>query len=228
MKLKETFIEVVSGILPIAIIVILLQLTIVKFPKDVLINFIAGSIMLILGLFLFLLGVNVGPIQVGELIGSKIVSIGKLWFILLMGFILGFVVTIAEPDVQVLALQVDGVTNGAIPKTILLSAVAIGVGIFIAISLLRIIFNIPLIYILAGGYALVFALAAFVTPEFVPISFDSGGVTTGPMTVPFILALGVGISAVKQRKSTSDSFGSVALASLGPILAVLILGVIYK
>lgn len=228
MKLRETLIEVVSGILPITIIVILLQLTIVKFPKDILINFIVGSIMLILGLFLFLLGVNVGPIQVGELIGGKLVAFGKLWFILVMGFILGFVVTIAEPDVQILSIQVDTVSDGVIPKTILLYAVALGVGIFIAISLLRIIFNIPLLYILLGGYSLVFILAAFVSPQFVPISFDSGGVTTGPMTVPFILALGVGLSSVKQRRKSGDSFGSVALASLGPILAVLILGVIYR
>ncbi|ADL07374.1 protein of unknown function DUF1538 [Thermosediminibacter oceani DSM 16646] len=135
----------------------------------------------------------------------------------------------AEPDVQVLAAQVDAVSDGAINKFIIVTAVACGVGIFVSLALLRIFLRIPINYLLVIGYALVFLLALVTAPEFVAVSFDAGGVTTGPMTVPFILALGVGVASVTgKRTSSSDSFGLIALASIGPILAVLLLGVFYK
>jgi hypothetical protein len=186
--------------------------------------------MVVMGLVFFLLGVKVGFLPIGELIGSAIVLKGKLWIILFFGFVLGFVVTVAEPDVQVLALQIDAVSGGAISKGLTIAAIALGVGIFVALALLRIFMRIPIAHLLTVGYILAFALAWFVPPEYVAVSFDAGAVTTGPMTVPFILALGVGVASVTggQKGNSNDSFGLVALASIGPILAVLLMGVLQR
>lgn len=227
-SIKETVLEVLYSILPIALVITVLQFTIIWLPMETFLQFLIGVIMVGIGLILFLLGVNVGLLPVGELIGSALSKTKKLWLIVFFGFLLGVVVTVAEPDVRVLSSQVDQVSNGAIPKSILILAVALGVGIFVALAMLRIVFNFSIVYLLAIGYGLIFLIAAFTPPSFVPISFDSGGVTTGPLTVPFILALGVGVATVLRGKTaSSDSFGLVALASIGPILSVLILGAIY-
>lgn len=227
-KVIETVKEVFYAIFPITLVVILLQFTIIWMPMEVFLQFIIGVLMVSLGLILFLLGVNVGLLPIGEMIGATLPKFGKVWIVVLFGLILGFVVTIAEPDVRVLALQVDQVSGGEVSRNILIYTVALGVAIFVGLAMLRIIFNVPITYILLGGYGLVFLMAAFTQPQFVPISFDSGGVTTGPLTVPFILALGVGVaSVVRGQSASSDGFGLVALASIGPILSVLTLGVIY-
>ncbi len=229
MNIKETALEVLGSVLPIVIIILIFQFTLVQFPLKIMIHFIAGSIMVMLGLLFFLLGIHIGLLKVGELIGNALAQKGRLWMILFFGFIMGFVITLAEPNVQVLASQVNHVSDGAISKSILVSFVALGVGIFIAISLFRIVWNIPLNYLLMASYAVAFILTCFTKPQFVPISFDAGGVTTGPMTVPFILSLGIGITAVIQsKKSTNDSFGLLSLAFIGPILSILTLGVIFK
>ncbi|WP_017754140.1 DUF1538 domain-containing protein [Calidifontibacillus oryziterrae] len=227
-NLIDTIKEVFFAIFPITLVVILLQFTIIGMPMEVFLQFIIGVVMVSLGLILFLLGVNVGLLPVGELIGSTLPKYGKVWVVVFFGFLLGFVVTVAEPDVRVLALQVDLVSGGAVSRNILIYTVALGVAIFVGLAMLRIVLNVPLKYILTAGYLIVFLLAAFTPPQFVPISFDSGGVTTGPLTVPFIIALGVGVaSVIRGKTSSADGFGLVALASLGPILAVLMLGVIY-
>jgi len=227
-KVKETVLEVVYAVLPISVLILLLQFTVLFMPWETLLQFLVGVLFVGGGLTLFLLGVNTGLLPIGEMIGSSLPRTGKTWLVVLFGFILGLVVTVAEPDVQVLATQVDFVSGGIIWKNLLVYTVAAGGAVFVAIAMLRIILNIPITYILVGGYILVFALAAFTPAQFVPISFDSGGVTTGPMTVPFIIALGVGVASVLKGKSaSSDGFGLVALASIGPILAVQILGVIF-
>ncbi|MCE7793634.1 DUF1538 domain-containing protein [Salipaludibacillus sp. CUR1] len=220
--------EVIMAILPMAVLIIILQFTVIGLPFDIFFRFIAGVIMVGLGLFLFLVGVHIGLLPIGDMIGSALPKTKKPWLIIVIGFILGAVVTIAEPDVRVLASQVDQVSDGAISNLVLVYAVAMGVGFFVAVAMARTIFNIPLKYILMVGYAAVFILASFTPEAFIPISFDAGGVTTGPMTVPFILALGVGVASVlRGKQSTSDGFGLVALASIGPIISVMILGVIY-
>ncbi|SFJ25457.1 Protein of unknown function [Halobacillus dabanensis] len=227
-NIKETILEVILSILPITIVITILQFTLIWLPMEMFLQFLIGVLMVGAGLILFLLGVNIGLLPVGEMIGSALSKTKKVWLIVFFGFLLGLVVTIAEPDVRVLSSQVDQVSGGQIPMDILILAVAIGVAIFVALAMVRIIFSINIVYLLAGGYALVFLLAAFTPSVFVPISFDAGGVTTGPLTVPFILALGVGVASVmKGKSSSSDGFGLVALASIGPILSVLLLGVIY-
>lgn len=226
--LKETTKEVLLAVFPVTLVVILLQLVIMRLPGIVFGQFIVGVIMVTAGLILFLLGVNIGLLPVGELIGSILPQQGKVWLVIFFGFLFGFVVTIAEPDVRVLAIQVDLVSGGDISRNLLIYTVALGVALFVGLAMARVIFNIPLVYLLGAGYGLVFLLAAFTPPRFVPISFDAGGVTTGPLTVPFVIALGVGVASVLGgKRTTTDGFGLVALASIGPLLAVLLLGVFY-
>ncbi|RYG72532.1 DUF1538 domain-containing protein [Lentibacillus lipolyticus] len=227
-NINETVLEVLYSILPITVVITVLQFTIIWLPAEAFVQFLIGVLFVGIGLILFLIGVNVGLLPVGEMVGSALTKTKKLWVIILFGFLLGAVVTIAEPDVRVLSSQIDDVSGGAIPQSTLILAVALGVGIFVGLAMLRIIFKIRIVYLLAGGYGLIFLIAAFTPSHFVPISFDAGGVTTGPLTVPFVLALGVGVATVIRGKSaSSDGFGLVGLASIGPILSVLILGVIY-
>ena len=227
-NIKETVIEVIKSILPITIVITILQFTLIQLPAETFFQFLIGALFVGIGLILFLLGVNIGLLPVGEMIGAALLNTKKLSVIALFAFILGLVVTVAEPDVRVLSIQVDQVSNGVIPKSMLILFVGIGVGICVALAMLRIIFNINIVYLLAVGYAIIFLLAAFTPPTYVPIAFDSGGVTTGPLTVPFIMALGVGIASILKGKSaSSDGFGLVALASMGPIFSVLLLGVIF-
>jgi hypothetical protein len=229
LNIKDTVKEVVSAVLPITALVILLQFTAANTPPETFIKFIGGSIMVMIGFILFLIGVQEGFLPLGELIGSAIATKGKLWFLLVFGFITGFAVTVADPDVQILAIQVGGVSEGAIDKKVLILFVAIGIGIFTAIALLRIFLKIPMKYILLVGYSIAFLLAFFTPPEFLAVSFDAGGVATGPMIVSFILALGIGISSVAgTQEESGGNFGILGLGVIGPILALLLLGVFYR
>lgn len=227
MDSKETIFEVIFAVAPITILVIILNFTVGNLPPETFFNFIGAVVMVVIGLILFLIGANSGLLYVGESIGSSVLKSGKLWFILLGGFLIGFVVTLAEPGVQVLATNVDSASDGAIGKYAILLSVSLGVAIFLALSLLRLVLKLPLSFLLLSGYGVILILSFFTHSEFLPVSFDAGSVTTGPMTVPFILSLGVGVSSVRGRKgnSSNDSFGLVGLASIGPIIAVMLLGV---
>lgn len=228
--IRDTIWEVVYAVLPITILVLILQFTLIWLPFESLLQFLVGVVFVSAGLILFLIGVHIGLLPVGEMIGSSLPKTGKVWIVLLFSFILGFAVTVAEPDVHVLSGYVDQVSDGAIGKWTLILPVALGLGIFVALSMARIVYKIPIKWLLIGGYICVFSLA--LTPwapdQFIPISFDAGGVTTGPMAVPFILAFGVGVASVlRSDNKTADGFGLVALASIGPIIAVLLLGIFY-
>jgi hypothetical protein len=226
--IKEIVREVFYAVLPITTVVFVLQFTLIRLPLETFLQFLVGLVMVGLGLILFLWGVQMAMLPIGELIGAALPRMGKPWLVVFFGIILGFVATVAEPDVRVLAMQVEQVSGGDISKNLLIYTVAIGVALFVGLAMLRIILSISIVWLLVIGYGLVFLLAAFTPSHFVPVSFDAGGVTTGPMTVPFILALGVGVASVLGGKSAStDGFGLVALASIGPILAVLLLGVFY-
>lgn len=228
-RLKKLSQEIVITIGPIILIVSILQFTMIKMPWAVFFKFLIGSAMVIFGLTLLLQGLKIGLLPVGEMIGSALSKKGSVTLLLFLGFLLGFAITIAEPDVLVLSAHVNMVSNGEINKNILIAMIGIGVGLFILISFLRIILKIPIIYILLGGYLTILVLSFFSNKNFIPVGFDAGGVTTGPITVPFILALGLGFTYVLGSKSnTSDSFGLIGLASIGPIITVLILGVIYS
>jgi len=221
--------EVLHAIFPITVVIIILQFTIIWLPMKDFLHFLLGVVLTFFGFTLFLLGVRVSLLPIGEAFGVSLMKDENLGFIIGFGIALGFAVTVAEPGLQILADQVAYVSNGEIAKSLLVAVVSLGLGLFLAISLLRVVFRISLRVLLICGYILVFVLAIFSSPEFFAVSFDAGGVTTGPMTVPFILALGVGMSSVSGLKTASaDSFGFVGLASIGPILAVLILGMIYR
>lgn len=220
LKIKEAL----SSIVPITLIVAILSFTITPLATDVIVEFIIGAIMLVIGTGFFTLGAEMSMSIIGERIGADIAKRKNIFLILAILIILGTVVTIAEPDLKVLAEQITSV-----PSNLIIGIVGLGVGVFLSIAFLRVVLKIKLKYALLFFYSIVFVLAFFVPKEFLAMAFDSGGATTGPMAVPFIIAFGIGISSIRSEKnSESDSFGMVALCSIGPILATMSLGMVYK
>ena len=223
-KLLEKLNETLKAVLPIIAIVLMLCFTIAPLEPGILLAFLLGAVFLIAGMMFFTLGAEMSMTPIGENVGTSMTQTRKLWLMTALTFILGFIVTISEPDLQVLAEQVP-----AVPNMVLVLSVAFGVGIFLVASLLRMLYNISLAHMLIVLYIIVFILAFLAPDEFVAVAFDSGGVTTGPMTVPFIMAFGIGISAIRSdERAEDDSFGLVALSSVGPILSVLVLSLIYR
>ena len=225
-KLKESLVSV----LPVTLIVLLLNLTpLVSFTRQETLVFLGSAVVLILGMGLFNLGADIAMTPMGEQVGSGLSRTGRVSVLLLVCFIMGVFITVAEPDLTVLATQAAGLING----TLLIVTVGLGVGIFLLLSILKIVFKIQLSSLLMYFYMLLFALSALLIAcgngGFLPMAFDSGGVTTGPITVPFIMALGVGVAATLGGKDASEnSFGLVAMCSIGPILAVMALGIAAK
>ena len=228
--LKDKIIESLTSILPIALIIIVLSMTFTPLNSGTFVLFMVGVVLLILGLGCFTLGADMSMLVIGEKIGSSMTHSRKIWLIALLSFVIGIIVTIAEPDLQILAEQVPAVAE-KVPQLgnyLLIITVAVGVGIFLTIAMLRIVLRIRLSVLLIIFYVAAFILSIFVAEDFWAVSFDSGGVTTGPMTVPFIMSLGVGVASIRSDKSgQDDSFGLVALSSVGPIVAVLVLGVVF-
>lgn len=223
-KLREKTMESLSAVLPITGIVLLISIFLVPMELGSLVIFIVGAIMLILGMGFFQLGAEMAMTPIGEGIGVQLSKTRIILLVLLISFVMGAIITISEPDLQVLAEQVPSV-----PNRVLILTVAVGVGLFLALAIVRIKFQIDLSKILIVLYLLLIGASFLVPREFLAVAFDSGGVTTGPMTVPFIMAMGVGLASIRTDKnSASDSFGLVALSSVGPILAVLILGCFYR
>lgn len=222
-NIREKAGESLQAVLPIVVIVIILSLVMAPLSSGIMIEFLSGALLVIIGMAFFSMGAEISMTPMGERIGSSMLRTRKLGFIILTGFFLGVIVTISEPDLQVLAQQVPSIPNG-----VLILSVAAGVGAFLVVALLRILMGFALAPLLMIFYGLIFILAMLVPGDFLAVAFDSGGVTTGPMTVPFIMALGVGIASIRSdRHADDDSFGLVALCSIGPVLAVLILGLVY-
>ena len=223
-RLREKFDEALQAVLPVITIVLLLCFTVAPTSTGVMMAFLVGSVLLVAGMMFFSLGAELSMTVMGERMGARITRSKKLWNILLFGFVLGVLVTISEPDLQVLADQVQ-----AVPSVVLILCVAVGVGLFLSLAFLRMLLAISLQKLLILFYLAVFVLAFFVPEDFLALAFDAGGVTTGPMTVPFIIALGVGVCGIRSdRNAASDSFGLVALSSVGPILAVMLLVLIFR
>ena len=220
--IKNKIMESLSSVLPIALIVVALSITLVPMAVGDMILFIIGVVCLVFGMSLFTAGAEMSMQPLGSKIGSTIASSGNVWIIAFISFIIGIIVTISEPDLQILASQVND-----IPNLTLILTVSIGVGIFLMIALLRILFGISLKAIMIVFYAIAFIISMFLPEGFKTLAFDSGGVTTGPMTVPFIMSIGAGVSAAKLSSGNrEDSFGITGLCSIGPIISVLVLGVI--
>lgn len=210
-----------SSVLPIALIVLVLSMTIVPLKTGDMLLFLIGIVCLVFGMSLFTAGAEMSMQQLGAKIGTTVAKSGKLWLIAFVSFIIGIIVTISEPDLQILANQVSGV-----PNMVLILTVSVGVGIFLMIAVLRIVFGFSLTALMIAFYAVAFVLSFFLPAGFRTLAFDSGGVTTGPMTVPFIMSIGAGVSAAKlSTDNRDDSFGITGLCSIGPIIAVMVLGI---
>jgi hypothetical protein len=224
--MKNHLKEVTIGIVPVIALITILQFTVLHVDLETYISFLLSNIFVIFGISMFLFGVNIAFVPVGEDIGSALVEKGKLWVTLLFGLFIGFAVTLPEPAVQTLVLQITRI-NPSLSNYVILLVTALGVGIFVLISFLRFYLRIKFKYLITVGYALVFILLFLAPPAFQSMAFDIGAVTTGSLTVPFMMALGIGMAGVmSQDGETQSSFGTLALASIGPILAILILGVV--
>lgn len=227
MRQKNQFLEKLResafSVLPIVTIVAVLCLIWIPMENDLMLSFLIGSVFLIAGMGLFSIGADTSMSQIGSHIGAKLTKSRNIGLILSVSFLLGVAITMSEPDLQVLAGNVP-----AIDTTVLILVVSTGVGLFLMLSMLRILKRISLRWLLVICYGIVFLLALLSDPQFLAVSFDAGGVTTGPMTVPFIMALGIGVASIRSdANAKGDSFGLVGLCSVGPILAVLLLGFIY-
>lgn len=225
--LSEKFKEVLFAVLPISAIVLLLHFTLTPLEQYSFIKFILGAALVILGLTVFLVGVDIGITPIGNIMGTAITKSNKITIIVAAGLVLGFFISIAEPDLHILAGQVDLVSSGMIAKNSIVVIVSMGIALMVALGLVRIVYSIPLYLVLSGLYGIIFVLSLFTTPEFMAIAFDASGATTGALTVPFILALAIGVSAMKKdsKGSEKDSFGLVAIASSGAIIAVMLMSV---
>lgn len=224
-KLKEVFVSV----LPITMIVLILNFTLTPMSGSMVIRFLIGAVLIIAGLSVFLLGVDLGITPIGNHMGSFITKSNKFVIVVLAGMALGFFISIAEPDLHILANQVDSVTDGLIPKITIVIVVSIGIAVLLGTGLGRIVKGFPLYKLLTILYLIILVLALFTSREFLAISFDASGATTGAMTVPFIMALAIGVTAMRKdsKSSEKDSFGLVAIASTGAIIAVMIMSILF-
>ena len=196
-NLAEKISEALSSVLPVTGVVLLMLITLVPVGAEMLVAFLVGAVMLVVGMGLFNLGAETAMTPMGEYVGSRMAASRKVWVVILVSFFVGLMITISEPDLQVLANQITSIQ----PNLVLTIAVGVGVGLFLVVAMLRILFRIKLKYILLLCYAAVFVMAIFFIPEnFLAVSFDSGGVTTGPMTVPFIMALGLGVASISANE----------------------------
>lgn len=221
--LSEKIKEALTSVLPVTLIVLFLLTTVIPVSSAMLLAFLIGAVLIIIGMGLFTLGAESSMTPMGEYMGSAMTKSRNLPLIIFVSFFVGVLITVSEPDLQVLANQIS-----SIPNFLLILSVGVGVGLFLVVSMLRILLGIKLKYLLLFFYMAIFILAAFVPGNFLALAFDSGGVTTGPMTVPFIMALGVGVAAIRSDNSAdNDSFGLVALCSIGPIIAVMILSLVF-
>lgn len=223
--LLDKFKEVLFSVLPITGVVVLLHFTLTPLDTPMLLRFLIGSLLVVIGLSIFLFGTDIGITPIGQEMGKTIAKRNSMVFLVLAGLVLGFFISIAEPDLHILAEQIRDATAGGVSKIAILVVVSLGIAIMLSLGLVRIVKNVPLYIVLAIVYTCIFILSFFVSEEFLAISFDASGATTGALTVPFILALSLGVSQLKKdsKASEKDSFGLVAIASSGAIIAVMLM-----
>lgn len=225
--LKEKFLEVLKAIAPLIGLVCVLQFTIVHAPAELFVQFLFGCVLAIAGMVLLFAGVDFGILPMGRFAGAELPKKGSLLLIVVVAFALGFATTFAEPDVLVLAGQVDAASQGELSGKRVLYVVSLGVAVLTAISMVRIVFGWPMKYMLAAVYGTVLLLALFAPAKLIPVAFDAGSVTTGVLSAPVIIALAIGLSSVLAgRSAVSDGFGLLGFASIGPVLALLVMGLL--
>ncbi len=224
---RQKLIEVVKAIAPLIVVMCALQLTVVRAPASLFLQFLIGSLMAVGGLVLFYTGIDMGILPMGRFIGSELPRRGSMLLIVITAFLLGFVTTAAEPDVLVLSRQVEQLSQGSISGNVIIYTMALGVGFFVAIAMARIVLGFSMVYLLIAAYSAVIILSFFAPAEFIPLSYDSGSVTTGALTAPVVISLALGFSSVLAGRSTiSNGFGLLGFASIGPIIAVMIMGIL--
>ncbi|MGO1058654.1 DUF1538 domain-containing protein [Planococcus sp. FY231025] len=220
--------EVSLALVPLILFFTLFQVWMLHLPRQRIFQVILGFVLTFFGMAFFLQGVHIGFFPIGDMMGQALGKSDRIWLVIPIGFVLGFAATFAEPAVSIVNGEVDRVTGGYISEKMMLYTVSTGVGISIALSMVRILYGISLWYFLVPGYLLALILIFFSSKTFIAIAFDSGGVATGPMTVTFISAMSVGIAtATEGRDPLTDGFGLIALVALTPIIAVLIVGLIF-
>jgi len=225
----QTVAEVALALTPLLLFFIFFQIFFLKLPREKFLNILKGVLLAFFGLVFFLQGVNMVFFPVGEIIGLTLASLHDNWLLIPIGFLMGFAVTFAEPTVRILNMEVEKVTSGSVPQKVMLYTLSIGVAVSTALAMLRVLTGWHLYYFLVPGYLLALVLFRYSSPAFIAIAFDAGAVSTGPMTVTFILAIAVGAASVLEgRNPLIDGFGLVSLVFMTPILTVLILGVLFN
>ncbi|HDQ41185.1 MAG TPA: DUF1538 domain-containing protein [Desulfonatronum sp.] len=224
---SHVFMEVLLALAPLAAFFLFFQLLYLKLPQEFVVNMVKGVFLCACGLILFLQGVQVGFMPVGTAMGEVLGAMNKPWLLIPIGFFLGLVATIAEPAVHILSYEVEKASSGSIREKTILATLSLGVALFVALGMAKIIYGVPIHHILVPGYLLALLMMRFCEATFVAIAFDAGGVATGPMTVTFVLAVALGMaSAIDGRDPILDGFGLIALVAMAPILSVMALGMI--
>jgi hypothetical protein len=225
-KIPRDFLETAGSLLPVTLVVLLLQAALGFLDAEGLARYLGGTILSTAGLLLFLRGVNISLLPLGELVGGQLPRVSSLWLLLCLAFIVGASANAADPSLQILAQHMK-TTAGEVSPALLLLVVVAGIGVFVSLALLRIALGLHPALLLGLGYGLVLALSLVVPEAAVPIALDAGGVATGPLTVPFLISLGLGfVSVLGGRNTSSDGFGLLGLAALGPVLGVMLLGTV--
>ncbi|MFG1347744.1 DUF1538 domain-containing protein [Xanthobacter autotrophicus DSM 431] len=225
--LKDKLAEVIKAVLPLVGLVSVLQIAVVRAPAELFLQFLAGSVLAVFGMLLLFVGIELGILPMGRFVGAEMPKKGSIALILAVAFALAFATTVAEPDVLVLAGQVDAVSGGALSGRAILVLVALGVAVFTALAIGRIVLGGSMRVMLALVYALVVALAFAAPAAITPLAFDAGSVTTGVLSAPVIIALAMGLSSVLAgRSAVSDGFGLLGFASVGPIIVLLLAGIV--
>jgi hypothetical protein len=225
--LRDKLVEVLKAVAPLIGAVLVLQVTIVQAPAELFLQFLAGSVLAVVGMLLLFVGIDLGILPMGRFVGAELPKKGSLALIIAVTFSLGFATTIAEPDVLILSRQVDVVSQGAIPGQAVLYVIALGLAVFAALAMARIIFGWPMTYLLTAAYSVMLVLSFFAPAEFIPLAYDAGSVTTGVLSAPIVIALAIGLSSVLAgRSAVSDGFGLLGFASVGSIIAILLMGML--
>jgi len=220
---------VLQALLPLLISFFIFQIFYLKLPASYIKNIIKGIILVLSGAALFLQGVQIGFLPAGQEIGAVLGGSPHRWLLIPAGFLLGFTTIMAEPTVRVHSIEVEKASSGYIKKNVIIYTIAAGVSIIVALAMTKVVYGIPLQYLIVPGYLLVLVLMKYTDPAFVAIAFDSGAMATGPMTVTFVTAMSVGTATVmEERSAVLDGFGLVSLVFLAPILSVMLLGLAYR
>lgn len=227
--LWDTLLSVVKALLPLLGLFLVFQFLFLKLPRHYIFNLLKGTLLAVVGLLLFLQGVHIGFLPAGQAIGEMLGNITWKWLLIPFGFFIGFLTTWTEPAVRILCDQVEKASAAAISKSVILYVICAGVALFVGLGMAKIIYGIPLLYIVVPGYIIVLIMLWFSDKQFLSVAFDAGGVATGPMAVTFLMAIAIGVSSsIEGRDPVIHGFGLIALIALAPILSVMALGFLFR